>query len=152
MKENQIQALAEFISVVHDLANETHEAEDRRIYDLYLSNVSVILAKVIKDQPIGNDISSMERLFGNTWLKDGEAYEKAYSTWDKFTGLLVKSIHGMTVNERLFNLGLLDEFDVACKKQSRCEMEAILSKCFLTQDNVEKIINKHLNKTDPTSG
>lgn len=151
LKDAQITALAEFVIIVHDLAKETHEAEDRRIYDLYLSNVSVILAKVIQDIPIGNDISSMERLFGNTWLKEDSAYSKAYSSWDNFKGLFTQSIHGMTVNERLFVLGLLNEFDSASEKKSRCEMESILSKCFLTPENIQTIIENELKKINPTN-
>lgn len=145
-KDSQISALAEFVSVVHDLAEKTHEAEDRRIYDLYLSSVSVILEKVIHDKPIENDISSMERLFGNTWLQDGDAYLKAYSAWNDFKSLFTQSIHGMTVNERLFVLGLLDEFDSASKRKSRCKMEQVLSKCFLTTENVQAIIENELKK------
>lgn len=145
-KDAQSEALAEFISVVQGLAKETNEAEDRRIYNSYLSNISVILSKVIKDQPVGNDIISMERLFGNTWLKDGDAYSKAYSAWDDFKRLVTQSIHGMTVNERLFVLGLFDEFDSACKKKSRCEMERVLSKCFLTHENLQAIVEKELEK------
>lgn len=148
LKDAQINALAEFVSVVHDLGSESHEAEDRRIYNLYLSSVSVILAKVIQDRPIGNDISSMERLFGNTWLNEDAAYSKAYSSWDKFKSLVTQSIHGMTVNERLFVLGLLDEFDSASAKKSRCEMERVLSKCFLTPENVQMIIKEELKKYD----
>jgi hypothetical protein len=142
----QVAALAEFVSVAQNLQEETHDAEDRRIYDLYLSKVSVILAKVIQDEPIGNDISSMERLFGNTWLKDGDAYSKAYSAWDNFKSLFRQSIHGMTVNERLFVLGLLDEFDSASAKKSRCEMQRVLSKCLLTPENVQAIIESELKK------
>ena len=145
-KDAQISALAEFVSVTQSLLEETHEAEDRRIYGMYLSNVSVILAKVIQDKPIGSDISSMERLFGNTWLKDGDAYSKAYSAWDNFKSLFTQSIHGMTVNERLFVLGLLDEFDSASAKKSQCEMESILSKCFLSQENIQAIVKKELKK------
>ena len=131
---------------VKSLRDETHETEDRRIYEMYLSQAGVILAKVQQDQGIGNDINRMEHIFGNTWLTDGMAHTKAYSTWDKFKELLLQSIHGMTVNERLFALGLLDEFDKAIERRSEDRMRAVLSKCFLTQDNIQTIIDQQLKR------
>jgi len=145
-KDAQITALADFIAEVQRLNAETHEAEDRSIYAMYLSNVAIVLSKVIREEPIGDDVSSMEKLFGNTWLKDQQAYREAYSNWDRFKGLLVQSLQGMTVNERLFGLGLLDQFDDAVARGDEPLLRAILYKCFLEQDNVETIINKHLKK------
>jgi hypothetical protein len=145
-KEAHVSALAEFVSVVHDLASETREAEDRKIYNLYLSNVSVISEKLIQDESIRKDLLSMNRLFGKTWLKDDSGYSIAYLSWDKFQGLVTQSIKGMTTNERLFVLGLLDDFDSASAKKSQCEMESILSKCFLSQENIQAIVKRELNK------
>ena len=113
---------------------------------MYLAQVSVILAKVTQDRGVGDDIDTMERLFGNTWLKDGDAYAIAYSTWDEFKGLLTQSIRGMTVNERLSTLGLLDEFDKAVERRSEDRLKVVLSKCFLTQDNIQTIIDQQLKK------
>ena len=145
-KEAQASALAEFVSVVHDLADETHETGDRRIYDLYLSNASEISEEIIEDEPISHDILAMNRLFGKTWLKDDIGYSTAYLSWDKFQGLVTQSIKGMTTNERLFVLGLLDDFDSASAKNDRDEMESILRKCFLSPENVQTIIKNELNK------
>ena len=93
MKDAQITSLAEFISVLNQLFAETHEADDRPLYESYLSHAGVILAKVIQNKAIGNDVDTMEHLFGNTWLKDEAAYSKAYAAWDRFKGLLKQSIH-----------------------------------------------------------
>lgn len=145
-KDAQISALADFIAEVERLNAATNQAEDRQIYHMYLAKVAIILAKVIRDEPIGDDIASMERLFGNTWLKDDQSYRQAYSTWDQFKGLLIQSLQGMTVNERLFNLGLFDQFDNAVARSDKTQLRAILFKCFLGQDNIEAIINKYLKK------
>ncbi len=145
-KDAQISALADFIAEVERLNAATRQAEDRQIYDMYLSRVAIIIAKVIRDESIGDDIASMERLFGNTWLKDEQSYRKAYSTWDRFKGLLIQSLHGMTVNERLYHLGLFDQFDNAVARGDKAQLRAILFKCFLEQDNIEAIINKELKK------
>jgi len=145
-KDAQISALADFISEVGRLNAATRQAEDRQIYGMYLARVAIILAKVIRDEPIGDDISSMEKLFGNTWLKDEQSYREAYSTWDRFKGLIIQSLQGMTVNERLYNLGLFDQFDDAVARGDKAQLMAILFKCFLAQNNVEAIINQYLKK------
>jgi hypothetical protein len=145
-KEAQISALSRFILEVKRLQDETHYAEDRRIYEMYLAQAAIILAKVADNRGVGDEISTMERLFGNTWIKDATAYTNAYSAWDDFKGLLTQSIHGMTVNERLFTLGLLDEFDKAVEKRSEDRLKAVLSKCFLTQENIQAIIDKQLRR------
>ena len=88
----------------------------------------------------------MEHLFGNTWLKDGKAYAQAYSTWDEFKSLLTKSIHGMTVNERLSTLGLLEEFDKAVEHKNEDRLRVVLSKCFLDEDNIQTIIDQQLKQ------
>ena len=145
-KDAQISALADFIAEVERLNAATRQAEDRQIYGMYLARVAIILSKVIRDEPIGDDIASMERLFGNTWLKDEHAYREAYSTWDRFKGLLIESIQGMTVNERLFNLGLLDQFDDAAARGDKVQLRSVLFKCFLEKDNIEAVVNKYLKR------
>ena len=139
-------ALARFISEMEQQAGSTHEAKDRPLYDKFLAKAAIIVAKVEQDEPIGDDVATMERLFGHTWLSDETAYTRIYTEWDTFKGLLTRSIHGMTVNERLFNLGLLDQFDEAIARQDEPGLRGILFKCFLDDDNVESIINRHLKK------
>ncbi len=139
-------ALARFISEMERQAGSTHEAEDRPLYDKFLAKAAVIIANVEQDQPIGDDVATTERLFGHTWFKDKDAYTRIYTEWDTFKGLLRQSIHGMTVNERLSSLGLLEEFDEAVAKHDEPRLRAVLFKCFLSDDNVEAIIRQHLKK------
>jgi hypothetical protein len=146
MKDAQITSLAEFILVLNQLFAETHEAEDRQLYESYLSHAGIILAKVIQGQAIGHDIDTMEHLFGNTWLKDEAAYSEAYAAWDRFKGLFRQSIHGMTVNERLFALGLLKEFEDAVAKEDSLHMRSILRKCFIDDKSIQAIVDKHTGK------
>lgn len=90
MNEPEITTMAEFILEIESLAENTHYAEDRPLYERILSQSAGVLAKLVKGQPIGDDISSMERLLGNAWLKDSEAYSMAYGAWDKFKELYVR--------------------------------------------------------------
>jgi hypothetical protein len=137
-------ALSHFIVEVERLSRETHEAEDRLIYEKYMAKAGAILAKVDLDIPVGDDVDSMERFFGHTWLKDDESYSKAYSKWDTFKGLLRRSIHGMTVNERLFNLGLVEEFEDAVSRGDKRHLRKVLFKCFLDEQNIQAIINQQI--------
>jgi len=139
-------ALARFILELERLTKSTHYAEDRHLYETFLANVSIIIARVVQEEPIGDDIASMDWLFGHTWFRDKDAYGRAYSQWDIFKGLLTQSIHGMTVNERLFVLGLLDEFDDAVACGNEPQLRKILSKCFLGEENIEAIVVQQLRK------
>lgn len=145
-KDSLLSALSRFIIEAKRLLDETHQAEDRQIYESYLAHAGVILAKIAQDRGVGNDIDTMEHLFGNTWLKDGKAYAQAYSTWDEFKSLLTQSIHGMTVNERLSTLGLLEEFDKAVEHKNEDRLRVVLSKCFLDEDNIQTIIDQQLKQ------
>lgn len=145
-KDALITALARFISEMERQAGSTHEAEDRPLYDKFLAKAAVIMAKVEQDQAVGDDVATTERLFGHTWFKDEEAYTLIYTEWDTFKGLLTQSIRGMTVNERLFSLGLLEEFYEAVVERDAPRQRAILFKCFLRDDNVEAIIKRQLKK------
>jgi|JI10StandDraft_1071094.scaffolds.fasta_scaffold107959_3 hypothetical protein len=47
----------------------------------------------------------------------------------------VPGLSGMTVNERLFALGLVDEFDAAARRRSRDEMVALLRRAELSDND-----------------
>ena len=145
-KDTLTTAMANFILELKNHADSTHEAEDRPLHGKFLAQAAIIMAKLVQDKPIGDDIDTVERLFGHTWFKDNEAYTKIYSEWDNFKGLITQSIEGMTVNERLFNLGLIEEFDdaIACNDEPR--LRGVLFKCFLDDKSAEIIIKEELNK------
>jgi iron uptake system EfeUOB component EfeO/EfeM len=47
---------------------------------------------------------------------------------------------GMTVNERLYVSGLMDEFDDAVKKKDIEKVRAILEKVEITEDSIKPIL------------
>ena len=49
---------------------------------------------------------------------------------------------GMTVNERLYVSGLMDEFDEAVEKKNTDKVRAILEKVELTEDSIKPILEK----------
>jgi hypothetical protein len=143
-KDSLATSLAHLILKLEQLAESTREAGDRHLYGKFLAATAIIIAKVLEAQPIGNDIDSMERLFGNTWFKDKDAYRQAYGEWNSFKSLLMKSICGMTLNERLSSLGLFEKFDEAVAKKDEPTLRAVLLKCFLDNDTIETIIEDEI--------
>lgn len=49
---------------------------------------------------------------------------------------------GMTVNERLWASGLMDEFDKAVKRQDVDRVRSILTWVELTEENIKPILEK----------
>ena len=49
---------------------------------------------------------------------------------------------GMTVNERLYASGLMDEFDEAVEKKNTKKVRDILEKVELTEDSINPILEK----------
>jgi hypothetical protein len=49
---------------------------------------------------------------------------------------------GMTVNERLYVSGLMDEFDEAVQKKDAEKVRAILEKVELTEESIKPILEK----------
>lgn len=54
-------------------------------------------------------------------------------------------LKAMTVNERLYVMGLLEEWDVAAKAKDREKMINILSRCAMTKEEYEGTISAVLN-------
>jgi hypothetical protein len=50
---------------------------------------------------------------------------------------------GMTVNERLYVSGLMDEFDKAVEEKDLIKATRILEEVELTKENIDPILEKH---------
>jgi prevent-host-death family protein len=57
-----------------------------------------------------------------------------------------KNAAGMTVNERLYLSGLMDEFDAAVAARDRPRISLILKKVYLDQSNIDAIIGSVIGK------
>ncbi len=69
------------------------------------------------------DESDVERLseligkwHGNVWFRDREAQDEFYERFQKFRKQAIQNLGGMTVNERLYWFGLIDNWDSADSK------------------------------------
>lgn len=52
----------------------------------------------------------------------------------------------MTVNERLYISGLLDDFEKAAKQKNKVKLKSILEKVYLNSESIEAIIETELPK------
>lgn len=59
-----------------------------------------------------------------------------------------RSLQGMTVNERLNELGLFEQWDASLARKDRGEAISILKKCQLSQLNIDRIVGSEF-KNDP---
>ncbi|HPN96659.1 MAG TPA: hypothetical protein PLK35_02725 [Candidatus Moranbacteria bacterium] len=74
--------LAEYIMAISNF--KCIRAEDRITLNSYLADSAKILAKIELNLPLENDIDNHEKLWGHTWLIDGNSHEVLYKKWSDF--------------------------------------------------------------------
>ena len=62
-KDSLTTALARFILKLEQHARSTHAAEDRPLYGKFLARAAIIMAKILEDKPIADDIDSLRSGF-----------------------------------------------------------------------------------------
>jgi len=134
-------ALAEAIELFESGKDNCHRAEDRPLVDRYLA----ALAPVLADAVLGNDVLSklpqVERLFGNTWLIDSKPFNDAFVKWRQFKDEYVQfAVRGMTVNERLYAMCFLEEYDQAVADKDAKTVREILTTALVDPESIDKII------------
>ncbi len=63
--------------------------------------------------------SSVEKYLGNSWLEDNFTYLHIYSVWSEFRDFAIDGIGGMTMNERLYHFGLLEDYEKAINEEGK---------------------------------
>lgn len=118
-----------------------HHPEDRALIERYLASLATILAKVTIGEVILDDLQQIERLIGNTWLKDDQPFKDALYSWRKVkTEYERLALAGMTVNERLSALNLLSDFEAATLKGDKKLMKVLLERVYLDIASIQQIV------------
>lgn len=141
-----VEALANCILKIEHGVRSTTRPEDRLLGERFLATLAPILAAAELRSNELRDLDAFERLVGHTFLIDPSPFGTFYDDWKVFRAeceCLVVS--GMTVNERLFALGLLNAFDQFVQTKDWDECRAILRRAHVGEDNVNAIITKHRN-------
>ena len=136
-------ALAESILEFQAGLERTSRAEDRSTASTYLAALAPLLARATLGTDILRDIPTVERLFGHTWVIDAHLFESAFCKWREFVAEYSRQALGpMTVNERLYATGLLDDFDAASKHRDSAAMRGILRRIYLDNSTIEAILRR----------
>jgi hypothetical protein len=116
------------------------EEKDRSLFALYLEHVDALVKRVARGDPMEDKILLIERLFGQTFVVDASAYEELYALWRAFREEVSRLLGGMTVNERLWALGLLDKFDLACRLGGWFDAACYLRAAEVSEDDIQSIL------------
>jgi hypothetical protein len=65
---------------------------------------------------------------------------------NRWQQLTKREVLGMTVNERLYLAGLLDDFDKAAKQKNTAKLRSLLEKVHLSPENIDAIIKNELSR------
>ena len=115
--------------------------EDRVLVRKYMAVLAAVLAKATLGQDVIEDLTSIERLFGNSWIVDDRPFQNAFNLWRQFKDEYERfALGAMTVNERLLAMGLLQEFDAATTSGDAEKMRQILMRIYVDSESIDKII------------
>ena len=117
-------------------------ANDRSLIDKQISLLEEIKESLEEYGTMRHKMSQFEKLISDPWMEDGTAFDQLYSSWKVLKESYSSEIGGMTVNERLCHMGLMEEFESAAGSPAR--MRAVLYSAFLTHDNIEAIIENQI--------
>lgn len=141
-----VEALANCILKIEHGVRSTNRPEDRVLGEKFLATLAPILAAAeLRSNEFG-DLDTFERLVGQSLLIEPGPFGNFYEDWKVFRADFERLVvSGMTVNERLFALGLLDAFDQFVQAKEWDECRAILRRAHVGEDNVNAIIDRHRN-------
>ena len=138
--------LANTIKLLERGIGQSKRPEDRKLAADYLAALAPLLAAAVLGDDILSRLNSIERLFGHSWLIDQTPFEDAFNSWRKFRDEYETfTLGGMTVNERLHALGVLDEYDRAITERDYSALENLLRQAKVDDDSIRKIIDGHKN-------
>ena len=117
--------------------------EDRKLAADYLAALAPLLARATLGENILRDLGTIERLFGQTWIIESAPFEEAFEKWRAFKAEYQQwAVSGMTVNERLHAVGLLEAFDEACKSHDVEKARRLLLEVHVDEPSIQKILEQ----------
>jgi hypothetical protein len=143
--------LAQAILSLQNGIKSSSRPDDRKLAAEYMAALAPILASVVVGTDVLADIKNIDRLFGQTWLRDTEPFRHALEHWSSFREEYRRfAFGGMTTNERLFADGQLDTFERAEAIGNFEQMELILRSVYLDEPSIKTIIENAEEKTGRT--
>jgi hypothetical protein len=136
--------LAETIESFSRGIERSKRPEDRKLAADYLAALAPLLARATLGESILRDFATIERLFGQTWIVESAPFEEAFEKWRAFKAEYERwAVSGMTVNERLHAVGLLEAFDEACNSRDVDTVRELLLKVHVDESSIQTILSKY---------
>jgi hypothetical protein len=129
------------IRVLRDALREAQDESDKKLLKKQVAALEDIRTLLVKREGLRYRIEGFEKLISDPWMNDQKTFDRVYVAWSTFKHSYARTVGGMTVDERLYFMGLLDEFD-ACKGDPEA-MRTVLRAAFLSPENIEAIIQNH---------
>ena len=76
--------LAEAVVLFEEGLAASSRPEDRRLVNDYLARLAPMLADLVLGREIGDRITDLEHLFGNSWVVDAAPFEAAFAKYREF--------------------------------------------------------------------
>jgi len=142
-----LDALANCILKIEHGVRHSNRPEDRLLGEKLLAYLAPVLASAELSQVDFDQLKGFERLIGHSFLIDPKPFGTFYDDWKAYKEQCERMLcGGMTVNERLFSLGLLDDFESCEANRDWTKMEQILRQAHIDVKNIEAIIESHKKK------
>ena len=141
IKKYMVNALSNCILKIEHGICHSNCPEDQRLGEKFLVCLGPLLAASELSCVELRQIKEFERLVGNSFLTDPNPFGTFYEDWTEYKIQCERMIcGGMTVNERLFALGLLDDFELCEKNRDWMRMEQILREAHVDSRDIDAII------------
>jgi hypothetical protein len=133
--------LAETIDAFARGIRASSRPEDRKLASDYLAALAPLLAATVLGRDVLAQLPQIDRLFGHTWLHDGELFRDAFAKWTTFKAeYLPFALGSMTVNERLSAMGTLESFDRALETRDADQVSELLRAVYVDEASIKQII------------
>lgn len=142
--------LDSLVALVEEELLSCQNDDDEKTLRLYLRAMSDLRDAVAAYGTLGHRREAIERLLGHTWLVDAELHERLHAQWQSVVDELRATLSAMTVNERLSEIGLLEEFDDAIRRAHRSDATRCLRAVFLDDANINAILENQGLPADRT--
>jgi hypothetical protein len=137
--------LAETINSFSKGLEDCHCSEDRKLISDYLAALAPLLAGAVIGDNILRELPNIDRLFGHTWIIEIKPFESAFELWQNFKEEYTEAVlSGMTVNERLYALDVMDDFDNSCNAKDEKQTRGILKQAKVDEESIQQTVDKYI--------
>ena len=117
------------------------KSKDQAKVEKYLVALGSMLAKCTLGQSAIDDLKIIEKLFDTTTIDDPAPFQKGFDLWSRFKTEYERfELGGMTVNERLVIMDLMDDYEVAVKSKDETTVRSILNRVYVDDESISTTI------------